>query len=399
MGFLGLISAKKLAATYDVQAHQLILYAQGEVKEATYGIQFARVQMCGGLAYQLQGWTGPITGKVEPYTYDQRINIQLPNPVCPSNTVIIMDLDSPKGVVVHINFTGDFHPSNIPNKPTEAAKSTNGVQQMALPDIKINVLFKEPFEIQQSSQVPKFGEVNVVFDTNYLQLQEAGIRDNSIVWTFNSLQTGYTQVRVIDSGGITPIVTIKDYDVRIFVLDSTAVTSHQNRQSGLPLSFLGFVNIAVRKVQKEYPNAQLYEVDATPPSEGVTDPYLLSQLKVVFRAGSGTAIIKSTGWGSFGPVDYIPESWLEDVVIPWPVNMDAKEANAIMRNAGYTTPYSAMTLRHPLYPGDNEPYYIFCMTNGTFVFVGVQDKKVSVNKAGQAIAPASRDALLKKQAA
>jgi len=341
-----------------------------------------------------------VTGKVEPYTYHQRINIQLPNPVFPSNTVVIMDLDSPKGVVVHVNFTGDFNPSNIPNKPTEAANSTDGVQQMALPDTKINVLFKEPFVIQQSSQVSKFGSVNVVFDTNYLQLQEAGIRDNSIVWTFNSLQTGCTQVRVIDNGGITPIVAIKDYDVRIFVLNSIAATANQNGQSALPLSFLGRVNIAVREVQKGYPNAQLYEVDATPPtSEGVTDPYLLSQLKVVFRAGSGTAIIKSTGWGSFGPVDYIPEPWLEDVVIPWPVNMDAKEANALMRNAGYNTPYSAMTLRHPLYPGENEPYYIFCMTNGTFVFVGVQDKKVSVNNAGQAVPPASRDALLKKQAA
>jgi len=370
------------------------------VREVTYGIRFTRMSMCGGLAFRLEGWTGPVTGKVEPYTHDQKINIQLPNPVCPSNSVIIMDLDSPKGVVVPVNFTGGYNPSNIPNKPTEAAKCTDGAHQTVFSDTKINVLFKESFEIQQSSQVPKLGSVNVVFDTKYLQLQEAGIRDNNIVWTFNSLQTGCTQVRVVDCGGINPIVAIKDYDVRIFVLNNTAATSTQNGQSGLPLSFLGRVNIAVREVQKEYPNAQLYEVDATPPtSEGVTDPYLLSQLKIVFRAGSGTAIIKSTGWGSFGPVEYIPEPWMEDVVIPWPVNMDAKEANALMRKAGYTAPYSAMTLRHPLYPGENEPYYIFCMTNGTYVFVGVKDKKVTVNNAGQAVPPACCDALMKKQAA
>ncbi|KAF9524437.1 hypothetical protein CPB83DRAFT_797973 [Crepidotus variabilis] len=144
------------------------------------------------------------------------------------------------------------------------------------------------------------------------------------------------------------------------------------------LSFLGNVNIAIRIVDKLYPKAQLYEVDGTT-SDGkpTTDPIKINKLRVVFTADEGTVLINSASWGEWNAPTYIPEPWLEDVVIPFPIDMDIVDAQAIKDKAGYTTEYAAVTLRWPLYPGTEEPYYIFSLKNH-HVFVGVYTKQVFV---------------------
>ena len=175
------------------------------------------------------------------------------------------------------------------------------------------------------------------------------------------------------------------YDVRVFVLEEAQAAA--NAPEAI-LSFLGRVTIANRLVKAQYPDAQLYEVEALPPTPGsYTNPNELSKLRVVFQAGSGTAIINSTGWGTFGPVQYIAEPWLDDVVIPLPVKMEATEASALLHQAGYG-PYGAMTLRHPLAPEYDQPYYIFSMKNGEYVFVGVNDGKVTTNETYEVEQPA-----------
>lgn len=55
----------------------------------------------------------------------------------------------------------------------------------------------------------------------------------------------------------------------------------------------------------------------------------------------------------------IPEPWLEDVVIQWPIAMDLPQANKLKEEAGYTNPYGAVTLRNPLGPTLGNPYFIF----------------------------------------
>lgn len=151
--------------------------------------------------------------------------------------------------------------------------------------------------------------------------------------------------------------------------------SDTNPSTGATLSFLGFINIAVRLVKEQYPDAQLYEADTQAEHPGQPSP--LKFLRVVFSVKGGTAILTSTTWGEFAPVQFIPQPWVEDVVIPWPIEMDIVKADSLLKQAGYTGPYGAITLRHPLYPGDNEPYYIFSMGGGQYVFVGVNDGKVS----------------------
>ena len=387
MGFLGLIPADELAAGYNPGTHTLSLFAKGEAQNFTYGIEFERQTWFGGLKFNLMGWTGPLGQGTTPYSHEQGFQIQLPSPALPSGTVIIVTANHPKGVSVPIRWVGlhddaDATPNTL--LTAEAAPETDTAEAAEPQNLppgheQLNVLFKMPFQIKQASQVPQFGSVQMKFDPTMLQLQQAGIEDGNIVWTMNSLQTGNTQVVVNISGGIAQYVMQKVYDVRVFVLDQAAVAEKAPQAI---LSFLGRVNIAVRLVQEKYPAAELYEVEALPPTpQQVSNPNALSKLKVVFRAGKGTAIIESTGWGSFGPVQYIDQPWMEDVVIPWPVQLEATAADALMKKAGYTGTYGAMTLRHPLYPGVEQPYYIFSMTKGGYVFVGVNDRKVTTNPA------------------
>lgn len=144
------------------------------------------------------------------------------------------------------------------------------------------------------------------------------------------------------------------------------------------LSYLGRVNIAVNLVKDKYPASKLYEVDGIPTKGATTDWKDIDSLKAVFTAGNNdTAIVKSTGWGEWGKVDYVHEPWVEDVVVPWPVDLELSDAVDLMKKAGYTLPFGAVTLRWPLYPGVKEPYYIFTLTNGAHVFVGCYDKSVS----------------------
>jgi hypothetical protein len=125
------------------------------------------------------------------------------------------------------------------------------------------------------------------------------------------------------------------------------------------LSFLGLVNIAVRQVTEKYPED-------------------VSRWRFVFRADSkGTVFISTTTWGEFGPLQFVDQSWAEDVVIPWPFEMDIVEADRLLKNAGYGDPYVGVTVRWPLaFPLPKEPYYIFNFGNRTYVSVGIYDGHV-----------------------
>ncbi|MGN7613486.1 hypothetical protein ACQZV8_15540 [Magnetococcales bacterium HHB-1] len=144
------------------------------------------------------------------------------------------------------------------------------------------------------------------------------------------------------------------------------------------LSFDGRVNIAVRIVTEQYPEAKLYEADGIATSGPTTDPAQVNQMRVVFQnVDNTTVIIKETGYGEFGEPILIDEPWLEDVVIEWPIEMDLPEANSLKEKAGYTSPYGAVTLRNPLGPTINNPYFIFSTTNEGYIFVDTVTKEVT----------------------
>jgi hypothetical protein len=147
-------------------------------------------------------------------------------------------------------------------------------------------------------------------------------------------------------------------------------------------SFLDRVTFGLGLIQKFYPEALLYEVDATG-TAATSDPTEVSNLKIVCDDTNSTAMITSPDGFTFDPVQYLPGPWLEDMHIPWPVSMDVMEADILLQAAGYPGTFWNFTLRYPLHPGIVEPYYIFGgvagVAPGYYVFVGVKDKKVFVS--------------------
>ncbi len=220
MGFYGIIPASKLAATYNVKSQTLTLYAEGEVKEFTYGFSFRRVPFFGGLKFVLGAWTGPIGPKSQPYKFNEAFKIHLPSPVFPSGNVTIVTANHPNGQVVPIHYLGLLQDTAglTAATATDADGSSNGTAKLTPGSKQINVLFKEPFTITASARVPEFGSVDINFDTKMLTLVDASIENTNIVWTFNSLETGDTQIMVTTHGGIATFISVETYDVRIFVL-------------------------------------------------------------------------------------------------------------------------------------------------------------------------------------
>jgi len=149
------------------------------------------------------------------------------------------------------------------------------------------------------------------------------------------------------------------------------------------LSFDGMVNIAVRLVTEKYPAAKLYEADGTASGGSTTDPRRIDQMRVVFQnPGNTTVMISSNGWGEFGEPVLVPEPWLEDVVIPWPVSLDLPRANSLKEQAGYTAPYSTVTLRNPLGPQVGNPQFIFGQAGEPYVLVDTVTGEVTTQNGG-----------------
>jgi hypothetical protein len=446
MGFFGHIPATDLKARYNRVSKQLILFASGDAVSYTSAISFERVQMLNGLKFALNGWVGPITDAKQPYDYNQSFSIELPNlQIFPTNTVIFVTSNYPEGKVVDIDY---FFGEPL---PADAATTTNGTTTESpldkpLPDDfkpridiptnpdgtavglgttnkSLTKLFKIPFPITTSSKVPgPLGNITINFDKTHLQLTDSSLAANELTWTFNSLETGHTQiiVRTLGGGG-TEIDNKTIYDVCVElphgvgpvkppIVPQNGTTKPATTQAAItepsgakdphpvddlihpripiPLPWLTFANIGTKLLEAAYPlGVQLLEIQAVPLVPGpVTGPFQLAQMKIVARVAVEkasdndvshyTAILTSIGWGEFGSIEISVEPWLGDVVIEWPIKLDLLEAFGLMQAAGFTDPIEAMTLRQPLYSGLKEPYYIFSFPDGKFVAVGVEDSKV-----------------------
>lgn len=395
-----LIPADSITASYDNEAKLLILKASGTHVDLTRDIEFRRLPFDGGLLFELIGWVGPVVHGESPYEITDSFNIDLPSIVFPSNTVVV-NTENKQHWVVPIQY----------NKTTGQA-ATNGKAEVELPkveqvsgDQKIVVLADEPFTIQQSdSFTGKGGSASIDFDKSFLTLTDARIEDGKIVWTFTAQQTGTTEVFVYVGQTQPPFLYRIPYVVESVVLDDKSVPTQTtasfsvnnngqgssgtygaasnghkngNQKVGLPLSWDGFINVGLSLIKKQYPHANLLEVDATPLTrKPVQNEWGLVNNRIVCGlSGNKTAIIQSTGWGEFGKVQTINSPFLGDQVIPWPVTLDIHDAFTILRKAGYKQAIYAVTLRQPLYPGDDQPFYIF-NTGTEFIAVGTKDKKI-----------------------
>lgn len=222
MGFLGTIPANKLSALYDTTKRTLILYAEGDVMGATYGFNFRQDTIFGGLKFTLQAWTGPLTGKNQHYNHQQSFSIQLPSPVFPSGSVVIVTSNHPEGLAVPIHYTGLIQ-TNPGIKAASAndiklAEKNNDIIEQTPGQTNLNVLYKTKFNIKANAIVPEQGSVTITYDSKFVQQTAASIQNKDIVWTFFAAEMGNTQIQVVTSGGIAAYITEHTYDVRIFVL-------------------------------------------------------------------------------------------------------------------------------------------------------------------------------------
>lgn len=382
MGFLGLIPASKLAAFYDPKTQQLTLSAEGHVNQYTGNFRFRQVPWVGGFKFYLEAWTGPLTGHTQPYTFDQTFKVStVPFP----RDVIIVDENNPNGVPVEIHFGGLEDSASKPASAAPSSSDGTAFQELpGLPQNTLNVLYKEPFEVQHPAEVPKMGLINIDFDKRFLELEAAGIDNGQIIWKFNSLETGDTQIIINVNGGIAQYTYRIVKDVRIFVLPEilepgpVIAQGACETEAGLAiLSFLGRVNIARRYVLQHYPDAVLYNVEAsTTERQGVTSPAALGHMRVMFRVKSGTVTIKSTGFGTFGAAQFKQGIIVGNANIDWPVNVDAEEADQILKKDGFNDPYTALTLLKPLYPGFTDDNYVFRMVDGIDKWVNTKTRKL-----------------------
>lgn len=141
--------------------------------------------------------------------------------------------------------------------------------------------------------------------------------------------------------------------------------------------FLGLLDRAVQVARDQYPDAELYEADGSS-EELTTDWHDIGTWRFVFRVEEGHVFVKTVKpWDDLDEPELIRKPWAGDVIIPMPLPMDIAEADQLLKDKGhYVGPYKTVTLRWPLSPGRNEPYYIFEAGRRGWYFVGVYDQTV-----------------------
>lgn len=199
MGFLQLIPATTLSATYDGETRTLVLRAQGQAQNYTSGIHFiARVTPGGTSAFQLMGWVGPIGPGTTAYDHPQRFD----NVEFPGAFVQIADAGHPGGVPVPVKVD--------PGAPASAAVSPHEVRHVAVGG---------ELEVRAAVWDQRGATQSLSHDAALLALEAAGIQNPSsgaeIVWTLRATRPGETEVKLVSIGGLTPIATTRTIQVII----------------------------------------------------------------------------------------------------------------------------------------------------------------------------------------
>jgi len=395
MGFLGLIPADKLAASYDPQNKVLILYAEGKAKKYTTGIHFVQdLHFVGGLKFDLEGWTGPIGPGWQPYKIKGEFPLTLPSVVTPGKDVIIVTANYPGGHAVTIRWLGYIGDPPAPN-PNVGDLSISDGEIPKQPPVTINgsnnivAFWGQPFNIAAPAESNKYASTTMKYDNKYLLITNAANEDGLIVWTFDPTSIGTTQV-IVTTIPPPPLIGIFQIWYTIEILGRETATIPKSLADGSEpsapaeiLSFKGRVFIAIHLVKIRWPDAELWWVEANLPigvRPPTTDPNELLQLRAAFNVDKGTVIIDSKGWESWDNPVFYNHKLLGNVVVPFPVKFDIVEAYEILVEAGYSGKLSSAVLKHPLgpkgEPWDEEPYYVFQLFEGPAVFVGAENGSV-----------------------
>jgi len=199
MGFLQLIPATQLNATYDSETRTLLVRAQGQAQNYTTGIHFTmKTTPDGRDTFQLMGWVGPLGTGTTPYDHGQRFE----HMDFPGTHVVVEDAGHPGGVAVPVEV--------IPGAAASAAAPSHEVRRVAVGG---------SLELRAAVWRQRGATQSLDQDAAFLALESAGIQNpaggSEIVWSLRGLKAGETQVKLVSIGGITPIVTSRTIQVII----------------------------------------------------------------------------------------------------------------------------------------------------------------------------------------
>ncbi|KXJ87393.1 hypothetical protein Micbo1qcDRAFT_216515 [Microdochium bolleyi] len=186
------IPADQVFALYDNAKKVLTLSAKGAVQPVTSDIHFIRLPWAGGLRFALVGRTLAVMGPLKPYEVSNDFNIELSPVVLPSGKVVVETAGKQWIVEVHA----------LGLKPTLLAagnESLPEIETVPSNDQKIVVYDKTPFQVKQPIQFAKLanGTISLDYDKTFATLQNAGISNGTLEWTFLAEQTGNTQISVL----------------------------------------------------------------------------------------------------------------------------------------------------------------------------------------------------------
>jgi hypothetical protein len=125
-------------------------------------------------------------------------------------------------------------------------------------------------------------------------------------------------------------------------------------------------------VQAAYPNAVLLEIHGIIPGGSGMNAGDVTMYEFIYGLEYQTVVLL---WQDeeFSDPELVNDVWLGSFPIPLPLELSLENAIEKMREAGYASPFTAMTIRMPVSATIyTEAFYIFTISGQPFVFVGTK---------------------------
>jgi len=204
-----IVRATNITASY--KPGKLTLAADAEVPPFVSGVDFERDRWFGGLKFDLGGDFGaPKVGPTKIERVEHTFDITLSMLVTPSHYCLVVIQGYPNGM-----------PVPITGWPPEDA-GTDGTDQEPQWQIDsttsdtINVVVDTSFSIRQVlGELNITSSINVTYDKEYVKLIGSRIEGTSIVWGFEAIKIGNTDITVSVGSRQPPFFYIVRYDVII----------------------------------------------------------------------------------------------------------------------------------------------------------------------------------------
>ena len=157
-----------------------------------------------------------------------------------------------------------------------------------------------------------------------------------------------------------------------------ASNSTENR-----LALRDLISFGIAQTVRTFPFATFHEIEATS-KRPTTNPDHLKDVRLIFKGDvlRPIIIVEMMTWGRWNPprISHDHEMWpLDDAVLPRRLRLDIRDADIILKGAGFTEPYLAVDVKAFSEQGELEqPWWIFLMQgeHPSHVWVGDQDGTV-----------------------